>query len=377
MTQQEQIGWWRTTFGDEEVKILAESVAQERISQGAVTEKLESRFAEALDVPYVVATQTGSAALALAMMALGIGRDDEVIVPDRTWIATAHAAVMVGARVVLVDTLEDIPIINVSQIQNAITPRTKAILPVHLNGRSADMAGIRSIAEEHGLLVIEDACQALFSKNADGFLGTQSDAGCFSLGVTKLISTGQGGIVVTRNEETYENLKLVRNHGVVDNFTDTWNRMGFNFKFTDLLASFGLAQLYRVPGRLSHLQTVYATYGSAIAEMDDPLLRLIPVDVSGGEVPLYIEALCSERDELVGFLNAQGIQARPFPPSLHTSEYLGNTGDFPRSRVFADQGMYLPCGPEQPLENVERVISALIRYRDDIQRETTARGAQP
>ena len=358
----EQITWWRTTFGDEEVKTLAESVAQEHISQGAVTELLESHLAKALDIPYVVATQTGSAALALAVMALGIGHDDEVIVPNRTWIASAHAVVLVGAKVVLVDVLEDIPIIDVSQIEQNITPRTKAILPVHLDGRSADMETIRSIAEDRGLIVIEDACQALFSRNSDGFLGTQSDAGCFSLGVTKLISTGQGGIVVTKNEETYEKLKLVRNHGVVDNFTDTWNQMGFNFKFTDLLASFGLAQLLRVPERLSHLQSIYATYDSALAELDDPMLKLIPVDVSDGEVPLYIEALCSERANLIEYLNSRGIQARPFPPSLHRSKYLDNAGDFPRSRLFAEQGIYLPCGPEQPIENVKRVISELRLY---------------
>ena len=108
MTEQKQIGWWRTTFGDAGVKLRAESVANERISQGAVTEGLESRFAKALDVPYVVATQSGSAALALSLMALDIGRDDEVIVPDRTWIATAHAAVLIGAKVVLVAGLRSV-----------------------------------------------------------------------------------------------------------------------------------------------------------------------------------------------------------------------------------------------------------------------------
>lgn len=354
------ISWWRTSFGEEEIQKLRESVSQERISQGAITEQFEAKIAEALNVPYTVVTTSGSVALLMALMALGIGPDDEVIVPNRTWIATAHAALLLGAKVVLMDVRPDIPTMDVSQIRKKITPRTKAIMPVHLNGRAVEMQEIHRIAEEYGLYVIEDACQALFSKNSVGFLGTQSNAGCFSLGVTKLISTGQGGVVVTRNKETYEKLKLVRNHGVIDNFTDTWNQLGFNFKFTDLLASFGLVQLSRAPSRVAHVKEVYAKYAPAVAEL--PFLKLIPVNVSSGELPLYVEVLCREREQLITFLRSQDIQIRPLPPNLHISTYIDNDGYFPQSKIFAEQGFYLPCGPEQPLENVDRVIEVLAAF---------------
>jgi len=357
-----RVSWWRTSFGIEEVSKLGESVAEEHIGQGPVTEQFETQLAAALEVPYAVATTSGSVALLLSLMGLDIGVGDEVIVPDRTWVATAHAAVLLGAKVVLVDVRPDIPVMDVSLLNQKITSRTKAIMSVPLNGRGDGAEEIQQIAREHGLLVIEDACQALFSKYPGGFIGTHSDAGCFSLGVSKLISTGQGGVVVTRSQSTYETLKLVRNHGVVDHFTDAWVRMGFNFKFTDLLASFGLAQLDRVPGRLAHVKEVYQRYDSAINEMKLPFLKLIPVNVANGEVPLYVEAMCTERDQLIAFLTNQGVQCRPFPPSLHTSDYLDKGGEFPRSDLFASQGMYLPCGPEQPLENVDSVVEHLYLY---------------
>ena len=355
------VPWWRTSFGEEEVRKLAEAVSQEHISQGPVTELFEQQIAESLGVPYAVATTSGSTALLLALLALGIGRDDEVIVPNRTWIASAHAVMLAGAKVVLVDVCPDTPSMDPSQIKQKITSRTKAIMPVHLAGRSVDMEAVRTIAEEYGLMVIEDACQALFSKNASGYLGTQSNAGCFSLAVTKLISTGQGGIVVTKSEETYQQLSLLRTHGVPSIFTDTWDQFGFNFKFTDLLASFGLVQLSQAPARIAHVNELYAKYASAIHEF--PFLKLIPVNVERDEIPLYVEVLCSDREQLVEFLESHGVQSRSLPPDLHESPYLDNWGEFPNSRKFAEQGLMLPSGPTQPLENIDRVLEALTLYR--------------
>ena len=233
------IRWWRTVFGVEEVGAVKKAFSMEYISQGPVTEQFEAKFAEAMDVPYAVATTSGSVALLMALMAMGIKRGDEVIVPNRTFIATAHAPLLLGARVVLVDVLRDVPVMDVALIKKKITSRTKAIMPVHLCGRAVNMSEIHLLAKAYGLSVIEDACQAMFSKNKTGFLGTQSDAGCFSLGVTKLLSTGQGGIIVTRNRRTYEELKLVRNHGVPGTFDATYPRLGFNFKFTDIQAAIG------------------------------------------------------------------------------------------------------------------------------------------
>lgn len=358
----DEIRWWHTSFGQEEIQKIAESITAEHVSQGPVTEEFEAEFARALSVPYAVATTSGSVALLMSLMAVGIGRDDEVIVPNRTFIAAAHAAMLLGAKIVLVDVMPDIPVMDISQLRKKITSRTKAIIPVHLNGRSNDMAQIQVVAAEHGLAVVEDACQALFSRNAAGYLGTQSDAGCFSLGVTKLISTGQGGMVVTNNEETYERLKLVRNHGVADTFEATYEQVGLNFKFTDMLSSIGLVQLSRVPNRLTHVNAVHERYDSAFDECQFPFIKIIPVNIEAGEVPLWVEVLCEDRPKLMSYLESKGIQTRRFLPDLDDSPHLQNHGEFPNSRMFGDHGVFMPCGPSQSLENVDRVVDALKRF---------------
>jgi len=354
------ISWWRTSFGDREVEKLRESVQKECIGQGLVTEEFEEEISLALNVPFVVATTNGSAALYMALLSLGIGHGDEVIIPNRTWIASANAILLTGAKVVLVDVRSDLPLIDVAQIESKITTQTKALMPVHLNGRSADMQGIQRLAEKFGIPIIEDACQAFFSSNSSGYLGTQSDVGCFSLGVTKLVSTGQGGFVVTKNRDVYERLKCIRNHGVTDEFTESYDQFGFNFKFTDLLASFGLVQLSRVSKRIVHLNKIYAKYESAISKFK--CVNLLPVNVLNGEIPLYAEVLCPERKELENFLHFHNIQARIVPPDLSTSSCIKDDGSFPNSIRFSDQGLYLPCGPEQPLENIDFVIDTLCDF---------------
>lgn len=358
---QQVVSWWRTTFGDPEIQQLTEAIRHEHISQGPVTAEFEAQVAAALGMQYAVATTSGSMAILMALMALGISRDDEVIVPNRTWIATAHAAALLGAKVVLVDVTPELPLMDLSRVEEKITAKTKAIIGVHLGGRMIDMAKLNQIAAAHNLRVIEDASQALFSRNEGGFAGTQSEAGCFSLSVAKLISTGQGGFIVTNNRQTYDELKLIRTHGVVDVINATYTHLGFNFRFTDLLASVGIAQLARVEGRIARAQVMYSKYKAGLEGLS--FLTLIPTAVEKGEVPLYIEVLCDDRAPLIDYLAARGIQTRPFYPDLNLAAHLGNQGDFPNSRVFGERGLFLPSGPEQPPENIDRVLEVLRSYR--------------
>jgi perosamine synthetase len=359
-----KIPWWKTHFGEEEVNYITDSIRQGYLSLGPVTLKFEQQLAELLDIPYVIATTSGSAALLMALMALDIKSGDEVIVPNRTWIATAHAPMMLGAKVVLVDVKSDLPIIDVSQIRQKITSRTRAIIPVCLNGRAVDMEEVWKISDEYGLKVIEDAAQGLFSKNSGKYMGTQSDAGCFSLSMAKLIPTGQGGFVVTRNKETYEKLILIRTHGVVDTINCRFDRMGFNFRYTDLQASIGIAQLAKAEKRIADIKGIYEKYKEGLAEF--PFLQLIPVNVLGGEIPLYVEALCSDRERLISFLSSKGIQTRPFYPDLDTADHLGCFGEFPNSKIFGRQGLVLPCGPDQSIDNIKKVLNELNNFKKKI-----------
>lgn len=354
------ISWWRTDFGEQEIQRVSAAIAAGHISQGPVTAEFETRVAQALDVPYVVATTSGSVAMLMALMALGIKRDDEVIIPNRTWIATAHAPMMLGAKVVLVDVLPDAPIMDVSQIRKNITSRTRAIIPVSLNGRSPAMDEIRKIAEEYGLFVMEDAAQGFFSKYFGTYIGTASDAGCFSLSIAKLNPTGQGGLVVTKNKQTCEKLRRIRTHGVDDVINCRFSEMGFNFRFTDLQAAIGIEKLNSIHGSIARVKEVYIRYEQRLKNF--PFLELIPVSVEKGEIPIYVEVLCEEREKLISFLASHNIQTRPFYPDLNTASYLGACGEFPNAKRFGERGLFLPCGPGQSSGNIDRVIEVIALF---------------
>lgn len=361
MDKIDKINWWRTNFGEDEIKRITASIMAENISQGSITAEFEQLISQKLGVPYVVATTSGSMALLMALIVAGIKPGDEVIVPNRTWIATAHAPLLLGAKSVLVDVESERPIIDAAQIEKKITSKTKVIMPVHLNGRAADIIAINQIAKEYGLIVIEDAAQAFCSRNSTGFLGTQSFAGCFSLSVAKIISTGQGGFVVTNEKSVYEKLVSIRTQGVEDVINCKFTQPGFNFRFNDILASIGIVQIGRVNERIKKSKTIYRKYARALAKFS--FLKLIPVDVATGEIPIYIEVLCPERANLMRFLQRHGVQTRPFYPDLDAVNYFKAKDYFPNSRRYGSQGLFLPSGPAQALENIDYVICMLDKYK--------------
>ena len=356
------IRWWRTLLGPDETARVVAAIGNGHVSQGPLTVELETEAARQLEVPFAVATTSGSVAIMLALWANGLRAGDEVILPNRTFAASAHAVLMLGGRVALVDTVPGRPVIDVDRIEARITPRTRAIMPVELNGRAPDLAAIRRIAERHGLKVIEDSAQAMFSRNAEGYLGTRSDAGAFSLGMTKFLQSGQGGLVVTRDAGVCERLKLLRNHGVGgDAFGVNYRELGFNFKFTDLQAALVLPQLARAAERVQRLLTIYGTYRSGLDGCGS--VRLLPVDVEAGEVPIYIEALCPDRACLMAYLAEHGVDTRPSLPSLHRSPHLEPSGEFPNSALFEEQALFLPSGPAQTDEDIARVIELIRAHR--------------
>jgi len=355
-----RINWWRTSFGEEEIRRVAESIRAECVSQGKVTREFEQKLEDFLQVRHVVAVASGSVALLSALMAIELKPGDEVIVPNRTWIATAHAVKLLGAKVIPVDVEVDRPIIDANQISHAVTSRTRAIIPVHMNGRSADMRQIRQIAKQNHLFVIEDAAQAIASKNSDGFLGTQSDIGCFSLSVAKTIATGQGGFAVTNNDNLAEKLRSIRTHGV-ENIKNPgkWVMAGFNFRFTDVLASIGIEQLKHLPERVEHLRELYRVY--EIGLKDSPF-KIIPVNINNGEVPVYNEFLVDNRQCWINRLEQSGIETRPFYPDINQADYLEiPLRNYPNSIKYGLNGIYLPSGPSQSMNNLLTVISEINR----------------
>ncbi len=354
--------FWMTDIGENEIAAVVETMAAKSFSMGAVTAEMEAEIAKQLYVPYVLCTTSGSMALMMGLMAADVGPGDEVIVPTRTFIATAHAASLLGAKVVLVDSQSDSPNMDVAEVGKKITPRTKAIMPVHLNGRVCDMAAIRALAREHDLAVIEDACQGMFSRGPDGYQGTLGDCGCFSFGMVKLVSTGQGGAIVTHDKGLYKKLAAMRNHGVADVVSHTYLTTGHNFKFNDLLASIGLWQVRRGPEKAAHVNAIYKRYREVLEGLS--FIELAAVDVECGETALWTEVLSEERDAVMALLAEEGIQTRKFIPCVHTAPHFASGEAFPNSERFNRTGFNLPSGPALPLEYVDRTIEALKKYAE-------------
>ena len=361
------IPWWWTEIGKPEKRRLDVAFRRKCFSMGALTRELEDRMAAFLGVPYAVAVPSGTAALTLALMAVGIQPGDEVIMPDLTWVATAQAAYILGAKVVLADSHPDVPVVDVAEVKKKLTRRTRAIIPVHYNGRACDMVALKSL----GVPLVEDACKALGSKVGGQPLGTVGDIGCYSFGLVSLVTAGYGGLVTTWSEELHRRLRLARDHGVRRD-DEAYLAPGWNFKFSDLLASIALAQLENVERRKQALLKVYRRYAEGLRDLK--AVKLIPVDVPGGSLPLLIDVLSPRADELRQHLREHGVQTAPFHPPLHTAGYLGasRTGYpgfqttpiytldvYPNATHLWRQGLNLPSGPGQRLDDVDRCLELI------------------
>lgn len=354
------IPWWRTEINKKEREAVNSAILEEHLSQGPVTETLERSLCEKLNVGHAIMTNSGSIALYMVCIANNIGYGDEVIVPANTFIATAHGAYLNGAKIILADCCEESPIIDHEEISRKVTARTKAIFVVHLNGRSCEMDKIKQLADKRNILVIEDAAQAIFSKSPTGlYLGTESLVGTYSFGMVKLLSFGQGGAIVTNDDRLAERLRKIRNHG--SEVTHDYSIAGCNFKYNDILASIGVEQLERYNDRVQHSIKIYKSYEEALDQVD--FIKLVPVNIENGEVPLWVEVVSEDREKLIEYLNQNGVQTRLFLPSLSSAPHFATGEIYPNTQKFASMGFILPCGPAQPLSNVSKSIEILLNYR--------------
>jgi len=373
-TESSTVPWWFTDLGEDEIRGIAEAIRARRIQCGPLCAALEEKLADILGVPHVVMTSSGSAALAMSLLACGVGPGDEVIVPAATYIATAHACLLAGARVKLVDVLPDRPLIDPKAVEAAVTEKTRAVIAVHINGAACDMAAVNSVAAKHGLKVIEDAAQAFASRNGSSPLGTQSHAGAFSTSIAKLIATGEGGFVATRDAHTHAELLKLRNQGVHSIAKNVFGCFGFNFRLTDMLAGMGLAQVARLPDKVVAVKALYTRYARELSDLH--YLRMMDMHIGDGELPLWGIALCAEREKTVELLEERGIRTRPVNPCLSASPHLHNDGRFPNAERFCATGLRIPSGPDQSRDDIERTIHALRDIAGQIESALPTAGAE-
>jgi dTDP-4-amino-4,6-dideoxygalactose transaminase len=326
--------------------------------------EFESRFAELVGLPHAIGVASGTDALILSLRIHEVGPGDEVITTPTTFIATVGAIAMTGARPVFVDS-EDGFVIDPARIEAAITPRTRAIVPVHYTGNVADMPAIAAIAERHGLLVIEDGCQAIAAGIDGRPVGAWGAAVAFSLHPLKNLNVwSDGGLIGTRDGELARRLRLYRNHGLVNR--DEVELFGFNSRLDTIQAVVG-NRLIEDARALTERRIAHARrYDEALRDLE-PHVR-VPRRRAGVRHVFHLYVVRAERrGELLAYLSAQGIEAKvhyPIPVHLQkAAAHLGyRRGDFPVAEADADQVITLPAHPYLTPDEVEYTVAHVRRF---------------
>ena len=331
---------------------------------GPELDQFEQTFAETVGTRFALGVGSGTDALFLSLKAEDIGPGDEVITAANTFIATVGAIAATGATPVFVDAADDYTL-DVSQIEAAITPKTKALLPVHYTGCAADMGTVLDIAERHGLPVIEDACQAIGTRSNGKQVGTLGVAGGFSLHPLKNLNVwGDGGVIVTNSEAIRDKINLLRNHGLASR--DIVKCFGYNSRLDTLQAIVG-NHLIKEIGWINDQRIRCAeTYNAAFSDLSD-LIRTPPNRKNDRHVyHIYILEV-TDRDDLLAYLQREGVDAKiHYPAPLHLQpacKHLGySVGDFPVSERQAKSVISLPVHQHLDNEQIELVINRVRRF---------------
>jgi perosamine synthetase len=318
------------------------------------TTKLEQVLSEFIGVKHVSMTTSGSMALAMALMGCEIGPGHDVIVPDYTMIATINAIKMVGANPILADVDPKSYTLTLDIIQRCRTPATKCVLFVSLNNRQIDLSRIADYCKETGLILIEDAAQSLGATVNGKSFGTFGSVGCFSLSTPKIISTGQGGFVVTNDSALASKMNMIKNFGRKTGGVDVFEVFGLNMKFTDIQAVIGIEQMKKLPGRVMQMRELYRNYYSQLNQ----IVKMIP-PVDEDYVPWFVDIYTPRRDELAEFLKKHNIQTRPTYPEIHRTPMYLTDIEYPVTTFIAQQGLFLPSHTLVTAEEV-RYICRLI-----------------
>jgi perosamine synthetase len=356
----------RPDVGPAEAAAVQEVMASGWITQGPRVRQFEEAFARLCGTPYAVATNTGTAALHVALLALELGPEAEVITTPLSCIASANPILFQGARPVFADVEPETYNLDVAAVEKRITPRTRAILPVHLFGHPVDLDPLLELARLHRLSVIEDASQATGALYKGRPVGGFGDVGCFSLYANKIITSGEGGMIVTGNAELARRMAAVRNFGQRPGQPFLHPLLGGNYKMTDVHAAIGCVQLDKIEGYIERRRRNVADLNAALAPLTG-LIERLPSErpwaraVHFGYHMLFRNADFRQRAELA--LRAAGIETRPFF-SLITDQapYRGRGFDPTDTPVAADllaRGLYVSNSPDLTVDDRSLIVDTL------------------
>ena len=347
-----------------EKKYVMECLETEWISSnGRFIAEFEQSFAAYCGVRHAIATNNGTTALHLALVACGIGEGDEVIVPTLTYVATANAVRYCNATPVLVDNDPRTFNIDVELVEAAITDRTKAIIPVHLYGHPVDMDPLRKIADEHGILIIEDAAEAIGAEYHGRRTGGLGNAATFSFFGNKIITTGEGGMVTTNDDELAARLRILRGQGMDPERRYWFPVIGYNYRMTNVAAAIGLAQMERIDTHLKRRKEIAEIYDGLLERISDFVERPHIEPWAEPSYWMYVillkDSVSRSRDDVMAAMDRMGIETRPVFYPMHVMPPFFEEKHYPNAELCSGRGINLPTHGRLTAEDVERVVSAL------------------
>lgn len=354
----EMIEQYTPQFDENEANAIAEYMA----SPGWLTEyhkttELENMIADFTSSKFCIMMPNGTLALYAALVCLGIGWADEVLVPDFTMIATANAVRLTEATPSFVDICEDTLCFDLDAAK--VSKSTGAVIIVSLNGRAPDMLRAQTWAQEHNILLIEDACQAFGSYQSGQHLGTFGICGVFSFSPHKILTTGQGGCVVTNDDGLAHSIRLFKDFGRACGGRDKYEVFGINLKFTDLQAVIGIEQMKKIGRQIKRKRQMFAHYRNLL---NIPEVRFIKTDLQE-TTPWFMDIFVEDREGLVNFLECRQIKTRPvYPPLRQTPVYSERTEEEWVSDRISKQGLWLPSSFSLTDRQIAKVCNAIVEY---------------
>ncbi|MFA0832429.1 MAG: DegT/DnrJ/EryC1/StrS family aminotransferase [Methanobacterium formicicum] len=350
-------------IGDEEIKNVTDAVKSGWVSsQGQFVKQFEHDFAKYHNTKFGLSTSNGTNALHLALKSIGIKKHDEVIVPSLTFVATANAVKYCNANPIFADSNPEYWCIDPEDVASKVNKRTKAIIPVHLFGHPCDMDFIMDIAEDNDLYVIEDAAQAHGSEYKGKKVGRFGDISCFSFFGNKTITTGEGGICITSNQDLADSMFLLRDHGMNPKKRYWHDDIGFNYRMTNLQAALGVAQLKKLDDFVSKKRQIANVYKSELKDLETEEKVILHPEMNWAKCNYWTFSILIRsgfkisRDDLISFLLKREIDSRPFFFPMHILPPYKNNLSLPCAETLSRIGISLPSSTKLDLEEV-KIIS--------------------
>lgn len=353
----------RPWFGAEEKKAISEYMDEDGfITEFKRTEQFEKMIAEYTGAKHCIVVNNGTVSLTLAAMASGVKAGDEVIVPNFTMIATPNSVKMFGAEPVFVDVEPETLCLDIEKVKSAITSKTKAIMLVTANGRypKSGIEAFVSLAQEHNIKLIEDSAQSLGSFYPDGrHIGTVGNVGSFSFSAPKIISTGQGGCVITNDDTIAAKVRRLKDFGRSGGGNDIHDVIGFNFKFTELQACIGIEQMKKLSWRVKRKKDILKRYQDNLLTVD--AIRFFEQDLEC-TTPWFIDAMVEDREELQIYLKDKGIGTRVMYPPINKQVAYNIAGEHEVSNLVGEKGLWLPSAGQLTDLDIDRICDAIKEF---------------